>query len=277
MKNFFLSCKDIKIEPSSPKLIYGCFYLGPFEEGQGLTIGNALRRTLLSEIPGLSITSVKIDGATHEYGNLVGVRETVLDILLNLKEIVLTKKNNQRISKPLMGYLQARGPGIVRASDLKLPSFVQCVDPDQYIATLSPNGSLALKFQINEGKNFLSFGNDVNSTSFNEQYSTINSGFLPIDSVFTPVKKVNYTIETYGSKNIQKANEIIILEIWTNGSISPKVAISYALNFLQILFNQLGKLKTLQSILTSHSVTKGQKGLNVLEKLDHNLNDLNFF
>jgi len=164
MSQFFISCKESKIENN--RSFYGCFHLGPFEPSQSITIANALRRTLLSELYGLSIISVEIEGATHEYSNLNGVKDSVLDILLNLKEIIFKKSINplclrtrwnfgrtghEQGIKPQIGYLKARGPGLVRASNLRLPPFIQCVDPDQYIATLAEDGFLNVKFIIQYG------------------------------------------------------------------------------------------------------------------------------
>jgi DNA-directed RNA polymerase alpha subunit len=152
MSQFFISCKESRIENN--RSFYGCFYLGPFEPSQSLTIANTLRRTLLSEIYGLGIVSVEIDGADHEYSSLPGVRDSILDILLNLKEIIL-KKTTQNF-KPQIGYLRVRGPGVVRASHLRLPPNIQLVDPNQYIATLAENGFLNLKFIIQYGNKWIS-------------------------------------------------------------------------------------------------------------------------
>lgn len=173
MSQFFISCKESRIETN--RSFYGCFYLGPFEPSQSLTLANALRRTLLSELYGLGIVSVEIEGATHEYSSLPGVRDSVLDILLNLKEIVL--KKTIKNFKPQIGYLRVRGPGVVRASDLRLPPFIQCVDPNQYIATLADNGFLNLKFIIQYGNKWLSSKNslDPNASSYNKSVSFINS------------------------------------------------------------------------------------------------------
>nr|AMN09247.1 alpha subunit of RNA polymerase [Ourococcus multisporus] len=274
MQNFFLSCKEIRIEPTSPRTYYGCFYLGPFENGQGLTVANTLRRTLLSEISGLAITSVKVNDAYHEYSMLPGVRETVLDILLNLKEIILTKKNKKPLIQTQLGYLQVRGPGVVRASDLKLPPMIQCIDPDQYIATLSENGYLNLKFRIDEGKNFIFQKNPFDLSNFHRKGLLVDERFLLIDAVFTPVKKVNYTVESYGAESIEKANQVIILEVWTNGGVSPKEAVSQTLNYLRMLFSGLGQLKVLQSTLTNYSLNNNKKSQQVLKKIN---NDLDLF
>lgn len=156
MKQFFISCKESRIEHN--RSFYGSFCLGPFEGGQSLTIANALRRTLLSELKGLAIVSIQIEGVLHEYSSLPGIKDSVLDILLNLKEIHFSSQmpSYANLSMlPQIGYLRVRGPGIVRASDLKLPAFIQLVDPEQYIATLAEDGFLNMKFVISEGKNYI--------------------------------------------------------------------------------------------------------------------------
>lgn len=164
MSQFFISCKESRIENN--RSFYGCFQLGPFEPSQSITIANALRRTLLSELYGLSIVSIEIEGATHEYSNLRGVKDSVLDILLNMKEIVLKKTINTIGIKPQIGYLKVRGPGLVRASNLILPPLIQCVDPDQYIATLTNDGFLNMKFVIQYSNKWLSM---TNQKSFQQQ------------------------------------------------------------------------------------------------------------
>jgi DNA-directed RNA polymerase alpha subunit len=156
MTPFFISCKESRIEHN--RSFYGSFSLGPFEGGQSLTIANALRRTLLSSLKGLAIISIQIEGVLHEYSSLPGVKDSVLDILLNLKEIQFNSKLPTRNLGPLgpqIGYLRARGPGIIRASDLKLPPFIKLVDPEQYIATLAEDGFINMKFVISEGQNYI--------------------------------------------------------------------------------------------------------------------------
>lgn len=170
MNKIFITCKESKIENNHS--FYGSFYIGPFNEAQSLTMANALRRSLLSDCVGLGMTSVIIENVSHEYSTLPGVRDSVLDILLNLKEIVLKKKPNlwqiykkkgfsslyeevgTSFLNPFVGYLKIRGPGIIRAKDLCLPPFIQCVDPNQYIATLAHDGCLNMKFVITEGKGY---------------------------------------------------------------------------------------------------------------------------
>nr|YP_009725396.1 alpha subunit of RNA polymerase [Trebouxia lynnae]QHO63902.1 alpha subunit of RNA polymerase [Trebouxia lynnae] len=151
MEPLLLSCIESRVENS--RNFYGRFQLGPFVSGQALTIANSLRRSLLSEISGLAITAVEIEGAAHEYSTLSGVRESVLDLLLNVKQIVLT--SNFQFQEPQIAFLEVQGPAIVRATDIKLPVSVQSVDPEQYIATLLYDGILKMKFIICRGKNYI--------------------------------------------------------------------------------------------------------------------------
>lgn len=248
--NLTLCCIESRVEDN--RNFYGRFQLGPFETGQGLTIANAIRRTLLSELVGLAIVAVEIEGAYHEYSTLPGIRESILDILLNLKQIVLT--SNYKIEEPQIGYLQFQGPGIIKASDLKLPISIQSVDPDQYIAELAYDGSLNMKFFICQGKNFLSFSN-LNSEfqkatlASNSKYQLAKeSNLLMIDAIFMPINKVNYFVENYASSKLGKSKEKVVFEIWTNGSIHPRQAIHEAAKILVRLFSPFQETRTLKSI-----------------------------
>nr|YP_009106400.1 alpha subunit of RNA polymerase [Fusochloris perforata]AIT95204.1 alpha subunit of RNA polymerase [Fusochloris perforata] len=145
-----LSCIYSRVEDDNS--LYGRFLIGPFAVGQGITLANALRRSLLSELSGLAIVAVEIDGVTHEYSSIQGVRDSVLDILLNIKQIRFT--TNLQVNEPQIAYLQIKGPGIVVAKDIKLPNCIQCINPEQYIASLSFDGILRIKFYICRGKNF---------------------------------------------------------------------------------------------------------------------------
>lgn len=273
-KHFFLSCKESRIE--TPTRYYGCFYLGPFKASQSLTLANALRRTLLSEIRGLAITSIYIEGANHEYSDLPGIRESVLDILLNLKEIVF--KNISPVDKPMIGYLQARGPGVIYSSDLKLPKNIQCVDPNQYIATLNYDGNLNIKFMITEGSNY-----QIQNPRQIQQFTNENFHFLTqnvpmtLDPVFTPVQKVNYIIESdqlypsllkndqpdekMNTKNpLRDNNHVVILEIWTNGSIHPREALNQGIDQLFTLFASLSEMSLINNSI-SYSLQKSRTHL----------------
>nr|ALO21074.1 alpha subunit of RNA polymerase [Lobochlamys segnis] len=411
--NFFISCSKSRIETN--RCFYGSFHLGPFDPGQSITIANSLRRTLLSELKGIAITAVEIEGALHEYSNLPGIRDSILEILLNLKEIVLKKSDiinaapfsslnfsssnkeiklvnsskdledsvsssqkkkpelifilpktmgeaqdsDEKINKKKLiksfresikykktqiGYLRARGPGIVKACDLKLPPFIQCVDPDQYIATLSEDGILNMKFFINEGKNYyintpsktldlteikkrrilikklltineassslsrpqvsnknvdnLDLKNNNIVPSSKPSYKTIfaSSNILKIDAIFMPVTKVNYIIESneqfndilgeemnnrkfeklnsdnFKMKNLKTAQtkidfkHNIILEIWTNGSITPKKALYESIKNLLNVFVNLQKVQFMSFAHTKYKLAAKQPTASLSEK-----------
>lgn len=233
-----IACVDSKIEKND--LWYGKFQIGPFEVGQGLTVANALRRTLIADLSSIRIIAIQIEGVTHEYSTLSGMNESVLDLLLNLKKIIFSSRF--QYNQPQIGFLKIKGPGVVTARHLKLPTSIQIVNPDQYIATLSYTGSLNIKLFICQGKNYYSFEsennkiqiiNDIIKTNFPLQN---NNNFLPIDNTFTPVIKVNYILKNYNLSLFKKKKEKIILEVWTNGSIHPKQAIQFATKKLVQLF-----------------------------------------
>jgi DNA-directed RNA polymerase subunit alpha len=293
MNNFYLSCKECVHE--GPRSFYGCFYLGPFNNSQSLTVANALRRTLLSEISGLGIITAQIEGVDHEYSTFLGIRESVLDILLNLKEIVLcynsnseyfnftnsnqiTKKQKRKtLLRPFIGYLQATGPGVIRASDLKLPSFLKCVDPDQYIATLAENGKLNLKIEICENK-FFNGKTNTNLFQQNNLKNSISKNFLnnskrlKVDCIFTPIKKVNYTIEQYGTLTLNPNNQVIYLELWTNGSIHPRMALYEALSILNSTFSKLEKMKILNDVYIKSILKSDHNYSKLIKKTLYKLN-----
>nr|YP_009774558.1 alpha subunit of RNA polymerase [Aphanochaete elegans]QJA13749.1 alpha subunit of RNA polymerase [Aphanochaete elegans] len=217
-----VSCRESIIE--NKRSFYGRFYIGPLEIGQGITLANALRRVLLSELKGLAITSVEIEGVSHEYSNILGVRESVLDILLNLKQIVLKTKIS--LKRPQVAYIHCKGPGVLRASDILLPSFIQCVDPEQYITTLSYNGVLKMKLIIRQGKNYLVQKPTVTfSNSSSDQVKKINyfnfSDKLDLPNISDKIIYKNSKHITLKEKNILlkhtftnlKSSKIVSLEI----------------------------------------------------------------
>ena len=153
---FHISCKESRVEHA--RSFYGCFVLGPFDAGQSLTIANTLRRTLLSDLPGVGIRSIEVYGAKHGYAALPGVKESMLDVIMNFKQLVLrptgSEPSLELVTRPQFAYLNIRGPGKVKASHLQLPPFLQCVDPEQIIANLMGDGFLKVKCWIQIGKNY---------------------------------------------------------------------------------------------------------------------------
>ena len=205
---------------------YGKFALGPLERGQGITVGNALRRVLLSNLEGTAVTAVRIAGVSHEFSTVPGVREDVMEILLNMKELVLrsTAPDTQ------VGRLVAQGPGEVTAEKLQLPSEVEVINPRHHIATLAEGAILEMEFMIGRGHGY-------RAVDYSDS-KAMAIDFLQIDSVFMPVRKVNYTVEAARvGQSLEK--DRLILEIWTNGSLTPQEALSQAARILVGLFSPL--------------------------------------
>ena len=230
MQNLIFSCIESRVEDN--QTIYGCYKIGPFILEQGATIATALRRVLLSNLPGLAIISVQIEGIMHEYSMLRGVQESVIDILLNLKQIQFY--NSRSIYKPQIAYLNIRGPRVVQSKDIRLPYFIQIANPNQYIATVSVNGQLNMKIYICEGQRYI-LQNSLEfivKNQFKKILKNTSNNMLVLDAVFFPVDKVNYTIQV----NQFLKKEFIILEIWTRSGLHPKKAIYKAINEILKIF-----------------------------------------
>jgi DNA-directed RNA polymerase subunit alpha len=194
---------------------FGRFYAQPFERGFGTTVGNALRRVLLSSIEGAAITAVKIDGVLHEFSPIQGVVEDATDIILNLKQIPL--KCHVDYTKTL--YLRVDKPGEVRARDIEVDQDVEILEPDAHIATVSEHGKLHMELRIKRGRGYVSA-----DKNFDED---LGIGWIPIDSVHSPVKKVNYLVEAARLGQTTDYDKLTI-DVWTNGSVTPRDAVSLA-------------------------------------------------
>lgn len=205
---------------------YSRFILEPLERGQGTTVGNALRRVLLSNLLGAAVTSVRIADVNHEFATIPGVREDVLEILLNMKEIIVKSYSNQ----PQIGRLVATGPKTVQASDFDLPSEVELVNGTQKVATLSEGATLEMEFRIETGTGY-------QAVDRSRQDPTALD-FLQIDAIFMPVSKVNYMVEDARVGGSLEQDRLI-LDVTTNGSITPQEALSQASNILVDLFSPL--------------------------------------
>jgi DNA-directed RNA polymerase subunit alpha len=216
---------------------YSKFSLEPLDRGQGTTVGNALRRVLLSNLPGAAVTAIRIAGVNHEFATIPGVREDVLEIMLNMKELVLKSYTDQ----PQIGRLTAIGPATVTSGQFEVPSEVEIIDPNQYIATLAEGAKLEMEFRVEQGVGYrvIERSKDENSAL----------DFLQIDSVFMPVTKVNYTVEDIRADGAIPKDRLI-LDIWTNGSIHPREALSEA---SAIIANLFLPLKDLNELETAHS------------------------
>ena len=220
---------------------YGCFIIEPLETGQGITLGNALRRTLLSDLTSFSIVGTRINNLKHEFTTIEGLREDVLEVLLNLKEIIFKdsfKLQKQKNLETIKGFLHVKGPVVITASMLNLPKhLLKIVNPEKYLGTIIDNSEFYLEVDIEKGKGYR-LSEEKNRNYFDFNTSSNQPTTLAVDAIFMPVKKVNYKIklihDTQG--NIK---ESLSLEIWTNGSISPKCAIQESIKTLMNLFYPL--------------------------------------
>ena len=226
MTNISITClKSEQIEAGS---CHGQFLINSLKPGQGITIGNQLRRVLLNDLGGVAISAVRIAGVSHEFSILPGVREDILEILLNLKGIVL--KSKTRTSE--FGRLKIQGPAVITADLIQLPSNLEIVNPNHYIMTISTSNILEIEFKFEYGT-----GYKLASQTFLEE----NENYLQLDTIFMPVQKVDFKIENvYDNNNI---SERVLLDIWTNGSISPNEALKSAAKLTMDLFSFLVKEK----------------------------------
>ena len=223
MNNIFIKC--LNSEKIQSGACHGQFVINELKSGQGITIGNQLRRVLLGDLGGMAISAVRIAGVTHEFSTIPGVREDILEILLNLKGIVLKSKTE----KTQFGRLKIQGPNVVTADSIQLPDNLEIINPNHYIATLSTSSILEIEFKFEYGT-----GYKLASQTFLEE----DENYLQLDTIFMPVQKVDFKIENvYDSSN--EITERLFLDIWTNGSISPTEALESASQIIIDLFAAL--------------------------------------
>ena len=220
-----LSIKCLKSEKSQSGACQGQFLINSLRPGQGITIGNQLRRVLLGDLGGIAISAVRIAGISHEFSTIPGVREDILEILLNLKEIVFQSKT-QNVQ---FGRLKIQGPAVITADLIQLPPDLKIINPNHYIATISTSNILEIEFKFEYGT-----GYKLASQTFLEEADN----YLQLDTIFMPVQKVDFKIENvYDSTN--NITERILIDIWTNGSISPNEALKSAAQIIINLFTSL--------------------------------------
>lgn len=222
----YVQCLESK--NTKPTELFAKFQIEPFPKGQSITVGNALRRTLLSTIPGIAVIGVRIAGINHEFSSIPGVKEDILEILLNLKQLVF--KGN--CTEAIIIRLNFQGPGIITARDMELSPFLEFVDPNAYIATVENSVAVEMELFVTKGRGY----------SLNKNSSTpIPKGFLAIDAVFMPVRKVNFFVEISHDTNNLNDNEQenLVLEIQTNGSITPSEALNMGAKELARIFTAI--------------------------------------
>ena len=245
---------------------YGKFIVEPLERGYGNTIGNSLRRILLSSLPGAAVTSIKIDGILHEFSTISGVKEDVTEIILNLKKLSLALRGEDK----LRAFINITGPAEVKASDIIADSSLEIFNPDLHIATLESGCSLVIELNISTGRGYVSADQNKDETT--------PIGVIPIDSIYTPVRKVNYTVENTRVGQVTDF-ERLILEIWTDGSIAPSEGVSIGAKIMQEhlkLFTDLSETVGETTIMVEKEEDKKEKALDMtIEELELSVRSFN--
>ncbi|MGI6264114.1 MAG: DNA-directed RNA polymerase subunit alpha [Acutalibacteraceae bacterium] len=247
---------------------YGKFVVEPLERGYGTTLGNSLRRVLLSSLPGVAVTSIKIDGVLHEFSTVEGVKEDVTEIVLNIKGLI-AKINGEG---PKVAYIEAEGPGEVTAGSIKCDSEVEILDPDMHIATLGEGAKLFMEITLDKGRGYV-------PAERNKQMMAPVIGVIPVDSIYTPVIKVNYTVENTRVGQITDYDKLT-LELWTNGTISAQEAVSLAAkvltDHLNLFVDLSGEAYAGESIMVEKDDKSKEKVLEMtIEELDLSVRSFN--
>ena len=241
---------------------YGKFELEPLERGFGTTLGNALRRIMLSSMPGSAIVAVKIDGVMHEFQTMSGIVEDVTTIVLNLKNIVV--KNNSEEDQVLKLY--ADKEGVVTAGDIETNSDVEIINKDQVIATIAKGGKLDMEFIVSNGRGY------VPSTENKKYIEDQKIGFIPIDALYSPIERVSYEIEN--ARVGQDASyDKLIMEVFTNGSLRPEEAMALA---AKIMIEHLNIVTNLSEIADVTGIMNAKQEDSKLKKLETSIDDLDF-
>ena len=245
---------------------YGKYVVDPLERGYGTTIGNSMRRILLSSLPGTAVTSIKIAGVQHEFSTIPGIKEDVTEIVLNVKGII-AKLYSEGVKTV---YIEASGEGVVTAGDIKADSDVEVLNPEHHIATLGPDASLNMELTFAQGRGYV-------TADRNKPAQTI-IGVIPVDSVYTPVRKVNYTVENTRVGDATDYDKLT-LEVWTNGTISARDAVSLGARILVdhfTLFTDLSETMGSRTTVVEKDEAQRDKVLELtIEELDLSVRSFN--
>lgn len=246
---------------------YGKFVVEPLERGYGTTLGNSLRRIMLSSLPGAAVNSIKIDGVLHEFSTIPGVKEDVTEIVLNIKKLVLKLHSDD----PQTIFIEAEGAGEICARDIKCSSDVEIINGDLHIATLNEDAKLYMEISVSKGRGYV-------SSDKNKAMSQPLIGLIPVDSIYTPVPKVNYTVENTRVGQVTDYDKLT-LEIWTNGTLTCDDAISLGAKILNEhlnLFIDLSEDAKNAEIMVEKEDTKKEKVLEMtIEELDLSVRSYN--
>lgn len=251
-----ISTGILAIEPN-----YGRFFIDNLPYGMGVTIGNALRRVLLSNVPGAAIFYVKINNVLHEYESIAGVKEDVIDIIINLKKVRFRYRSNSDFEKV---FLNVSGPGQVKARDIKCPAMVEVANPDQYIATITSNTSLTIEAGVKLGFGYIPAEEQILPEDV--------IGYIKVDSIFSPIEKVNYYVENERNENNELIDKLYI-EIWTDSTVSPREALLKSLNVIRLYVDSIigGYSTEKESFIVEPVATNSKSDL-----LSKNIKDLDF-
>lgn len=245
---------------------YAKFTVEPLERGYGTTLGNSLRRILLSSLPGVAVTSIKIDGVLHEFSTIPGVVQDVTEIILNIKEIYFSLLGDG----PKVIYIDTSNEGPITAGDIKVDAEVEVLNPDKHICTLNGEHRLYMELTITRGRGYVS--------AERNKYTGQPIGLIPVDSIYTPVKKVNYSVENTRVGQITDYDKLTI-EVWTNGTIKPDEAISLGAKIMSEHLNQFIELSEHAKnaeIMVEKEDTKKEKVLEMtIEELDLSVRSYN--
>ncbi len=245
---------------------YGKFVVEPLERGYGTTLGNSLRRILLSSLPGAAVTSVKIDGILHEFSTIPGVKEDVTEIILNLKKLAV-RINGGNFKRVI---INAVGPKIVTAGDIISDSDLEIFNPDLHIATLEENATLVMEINISRGRGYVPA--EQNKTE------SMPIAVIPVDSIYTPVRKVNFSVENTRVGQVTDYDKLI-LEVWTDGSITPKEGVSIGAKIMQEhlkLFIDLTDSMEAMEIMVEKEEDQKEKALEMtIEELELSVRSFN--
>ena len=245
---------------------YGKFIVEPLERGYGITVGNALRRILLSSLPGVAVTSVKIDGVLHEFSTIPGVKEDVTEIILSFKELSAQLDGDE----PQTLIIDAQGEGVIKAGDIVCPPNVEILNKDLHILTMEKDAKLYMEINIDRGRGYVSAENNKDSN--------MPIGVIPVDSIYTPVEKVSYKVENTRVGQMTDYDKLL-LEVWTNGSINPQEGVSLASKILVEhlnLFIDLTQHVSSVEIMVEKEEDKKEKVLEMtIEELDLSVRSYN--
>lgn len=259
-----------RIEIAEQNETYGRFVVEPLERGYGTTLGNSLRRILLSSLPGAAVSNVKIDGVLHEFSTIPGVKEDVTEIILNLKNLAI--KNNSESNEPKMAYIDASGDCEVKASDIRVDSDIEILNPDLHIATLSggTDSKLFMEITITKGRGYVEASKNKRADQ--------PLRMIPVDSLYTPVRRVNFKVEDTRVGQITDYDKLTF-EVWTDGTISPDDAVSLGAKILNehlCLFVDLSDSAKNAEILVEKEVGTKEKVLEQsIEELDLSVRSYN--